>query len=204
MYRLTCHSFALRSWRLGANFSRFGKRCHRKIKIVTCEELSFERLLPWNLLCTTTLLFFLQPIPYFLCFYLLSVFSLVDVIFLHKSFKDFNVFIIRPILSSVRTLLSQFFLEMSIFVYKKCSCKRGRVQFVLCSVSQPFLACKLLVIHHCIQRPLTWASNDNGIVHVEMQICWKFCITSLSHERILCCEWVPSEWESKHLIKTSQ
>lgn len=118
--------------------------------------------------------FFLQPVmpfPYFLCFYLLSAFSLVDVIFLHKYFKDLNVFIIRPILSSIRTLLWPFFLEMSMFVYKKCSCKSGRVQFVLCSVSQSFLSCKLLIIHHSIQKPLTWASNDNGIVHAEMQIC---------------------------------
>ncbi len=32
----------------------------------------------------------------------------------------------------------------------------------------------------------------------------KFSITSLDHRWILCSEWVPSEWESKHLIKTSQ
>ncbi len=31
-----------------------------------------------------------------------------------------------------------------------------------------------------------------------------FSITSLAHQRILCSEWVPSEWESKQLIKTSQ
>ncbi len=29
-----------------------------------------------------------------------------------------------------------------------------------------------------------------------------FCITSLAHQWILCSEWVPSEWESKQLIKT--
>ncbi len=32
----------------------------------------------------------------------------------------------------------------------------------------------------------------------------KFCITSLPHQWILCGEWVPSEWESKQLINTSQ
>ncbi len=32
----------------------------------------------------------------------------------------------------------------------------------------------------------------------------KFRITSLAHQWILCSEWVPSEWVSKHLIKTSQ
>ncbi len=32
----------------------------------------------------------------------------------------------------------------------------------------------------------------------------KFSITSLAHQWILCSEWVPSEWESKQLIKTSQ
>ncbi len=32
----------------------------------------------------------------------------------------------------------------------------------------------------------------------------KFCITSLAHHWILCREWVPSEWESKQLVKTSQ
>ncbi len=32
----------------------------------------------------------------------------------------------------------------------------------------------------------------------------KFCITSLAHQWILCSEWVPSEWESKQLIKPSQ
>ncbi len=32
----------------------------------------------------------------------------------------------------------------------------------------------------------------------------KFSITSLDHQCIHCSEWVPSEWESKQLIKTSQ
>ncbi len=32
----------------------------------------------------------------------------------------------------------------------------------------------------------------------------KFSITWLAHQWILCSEWVPSEWESKQLIKTSQ
>ncbi len=32
----------------------------------------------------------------------------------------------------------------------------------------------------------------------------KFSITSLAHQWILCSEWVPSEWESKQLIKTLQ
>ncbi len=32
----------------------------------------------------------------------------------------------------------------------------------------------------------------------------KCSIASLSHQWILCSEWVPSEWESKQLIKTSQ
>ncbi len=32
----------------------------------------------------------------------------------------------------------------------------------------------------------------------------KCSITSLAHQWMLCSEWVPSEWESKQLIKTSQ
>ncbi len=32
----------------------------------------------------------------------------------------------------------------------------------------------------------------------------KYSITSLAHQWILCSEWVPSEWESIQLIKTSQ
>ncbi len=32
----------------------------------------------------------------------------------------------------------------------------------------------------------------------------KCSITSLAHQWVLCSEWVPSEWESKQLIKTSQ
>ncbi len=32
----------------------------------------------------------------------------------------------------------------------------------------------------------------------------KCSITSVAHQWILCSEWVPSEWESKQLIKTSQ
>ncbi len=32
----------------------------------------------------------------------------------------------------------------------------------------------------------------------------KFRITSLAHQWMLCSEWVPSEWVSKQLIKTSQ
>ncbi len=32
----------------------------------------------------------------------------------------------------------------------------------------------------------------------------KFSITSIAQQWILCSEWVPSEWESKQLIKTSQ
>ncbi len=66
-----------------------------------------------------------------------------------------------------------------------------------------------------------------GIVHSKMKIFWKVCslsghsrcrwvcyfigrdldkfrITSLAHQWIICSEWVPSEWESKQLIKTSQ
>ncbi len=64
-----------------------------------------------------------------------------------------------------------------------------------------------------------------GIVHPKIKNCWKYTplqviqdvdefvsssdlekcsITSLAHQWILCSEWVPSEWESKQLIKTSQ
>ncbi len=50
-----------------------------------------------------------------------------------------------------------------------------------------------------------------GISHLKMNICWYFLsdlekcwIASLAHQWILCSEWVPSEWESKQLIKTSQ
>ncbi len=32
----------------------------------------------------------------------------------------------------------------------------------------------------------------------------KYIITLLAHQWMLCSEWVPSEWESKQLIKTSQ
>ncbi len=32
----------------------------------------------------------------------------------------------------------------------------------------------------------------------------KFSIPSQAHQWIFCSEWVPSEWESKQLIKTSQ
>ncbi len=32
----------------------------------------------------------------------------------------------------------------------------------------------------------------------------KFCISSFDHQWMLCSEWVPSEWESKQLLKTSQ
>ncbi len=65
-----------------------------------------------------------------------------------------------------------------------------------------------------------------GIVHPKIKIAWKciaschprcrlvcifirtdlkkLIIPSLAHQWILCSEWVPSEWESKQLIKTSQ
>ncbi len=64
-----------------------------------------------------------------------------------------------------------------------------------------------------------------GIVQAKMNISWrcphsqaiqdvdefvsssdleKCSITSLAQQWMLCSEWVPSEWESKHLIKTSQ
>ncbi len=36
------------------------------------------------------------------------------------------------------------------------------------------------------------------------EIWEKNSITSLAHQWILCSEWVPSEWESKQLIKTSK
>ncbi len=63
------------------------------------------------------------------------------------------------------------------------------------------------------------------IVQPKLKICWKYphpqaiqdvdefysssdlekcSIPSLVHQWILCSEWVPSEWESKQLIKTSQ
>ncbi len=63
------------------------------------------------------------------------------------------------------------------------------------------------------------------ILKLRIKICWKCAyrqaiqdveefvsssdlekcsITSLAHQWILCSEWVPSEWESKQLIKTSQ
>ncbi len=66
-----------------------------------------------------------------------------------------------------------------------------------------------------------------GKVHPNKKICWKFThpsvhprfrwvcffivtdlekfsIASLVHHRILCSEWVPSEWESKQLMKPPQ
>ncbi len=56
-----------------------------------------------------------------------------------------------------------------------------------------------------------------GIVHTKIKISWKcFCffsseqiwrnvaLISFAHQWIPCSEWVPSEWESKQLIKTSQ
>ncbi len=63
-----------------------------------------------------------------------------------------------------------------------------------------------------------------GMVHPNIKVCWKCnnpqvfqdefvfmwtdlekcSITSLAHQWILCNEWVPSEWESKQLIETSQ
>ncbi len=68
----------------------------------------------------------------------------------------------------------------------------------------------------------TWQMKFKGIVHSEMKICrkpsghprcrwvcffiWtdleKCSITSLAHQWMLCSEWVPSEWESKQMIKT--
>ncbi len=68
-------------------------------------------------------------------------------------------------------------------------------------------------------------SSLSAIVHPKMKICWKCAhhqaiqdvdefvsssdlekcsIPSLSHQWSLCSEWVPSEWESKQLIKASQ
>ncbi len=38
---------------------------------------------------------------------------------------------------------------------------------------------------------------------IRTDLC-KCGMTSLSYQRMLCSEWVPSEWESKELIKTSQ
>ncbi len=77
-----------------------------------------------------------------------------------------------------------------------------------------FLQQTNVCIQHC---------NKNIIVHPKMKICFtfthpqaiqnvdvcffiwtdleKFSITSLAHQWILCSEWVPSEWESKQLIK---
>ncbi len=74
---------------------------------------------------------------------------------------------------------------------------------------------------------IRWCSrsqcNIDGIVHPKMKlhstsghqrfrwVCFfmrtdleKYSITSLAHQWMLCSEWVPSEWESKQLIKTSQ
>ncbi len=68
-------------------------------------------------------------------------------------------------------------------------------------------------------------SNQRNIIHPNLKICWKFThsqarcrwvcffirtdleklsFAALAHQWILCSEWVPSEWESKQLIKTSQ
>ncbi len=41
-------------------------------------------------------------------------------------------------------------------------------------------------------------------LHLSSSDLEKSNITSLAHQWILCSEWVPSEWESKQLIKTSQ
>ncbi len=38
----------------------------------------------------------------------------------------------------------------------------------------------------------------------EVPMKGKCSFTSLAHQWILCSEWVPSEWESKQLINTSQ
>ncbi len=55
-----------------------------------------------------------------------------------------------------------------------------------------------------------------GIVHPKIKFSWKcthsqavqdfkkLSISSLVHQWILCSDWLPSEWESKQLIKTSQ
>ncbi len=46
--------------------------------------------------------------------------------------------------------------------------------------------------------------DEDGFVDSWEHI-WRICsITSLAHQWTLCSEWVPSEWESKQLIKTSQ
>ncbi len=39
---------------------------------------------------------------------------------------------------------------------------------------------------------------------VSSSLLEKCSIRSLAHQWMLCSEWVPSEWESKQLIKTSQ
>ncbi len=48
-------------------------------------------------------------------------------------------------------------------------------------------------------KTLVERNVDNIWTYVE-----KCGITSLAHQWILCSEWVPSEWESKQMIKTSQ
>ncbi len=77
--------------------------------------------------------------------------------------------------------------------------------FVLLSPSYSFLftSCSPLV---CLK----------AVVHPKIKVIWKcahlqairdveeFVSSSLVHQCFLCSEWVPSEWESKQLIKTSQ
>ncbi len=54
-------------------------------------------------------------------------------------------------------------------------------------------------------------THPQAIQDLVFEVCFfictdleKFSISSLDHQWILCSEWVPSEWESKQLIKASQ
>ncbi len=54
---------------------------------------------------------------------------------------------------------------------------------------------------------ISWkCSNNQAIQDLDKLGTYleKFRIISLTHQLILCSEWVPSEWESKQLIKASQ
>ncbi len=59
---------------------------------------------------------------------------------------------------------------------------------------------KMIIYRKCTytQASKKWM---NFLIRTDLEKCY---IKSLAHQWILCSEWVPSEWESKHLLKTSQ
>ncbi len=93
-------------------------------------------------------------------------------------------------------------LYLSFHCTNNCSVFRPKYILIIKKLIDIIIHISLVVLltnYHFVKWYFLSFYNDKMIKDLE-----KCSIASLAQQWILCSEWVPSEWESKQLIKTSQ